>query len=93
MRVLGGDALLQHPAPLSASAVTVSPVAAWQSVFGDIANFAVSCAGKACVVHFVAAAAPAASRPFSPPASMVEDAAAPALAPPLPGTTIYPEEN
>jgi hypothetical protein len=93
MTVLGDDALLQHPAPLSASAVTASPVAAWQWVFGDIANFAVSCAGKACVVHFVAAAAPAASRPYAPPASTGEEAAAPPSPVPVPGTTVYSEEN
>jgi len=93
MTVLGDDALLQHPAPLSASAVTASPVAAWQSVFGDIANFAVSCAAKACVVHFVAAAAPSASRPSALPASSGEDAAAPSPAMPVPATTVYPEEN
>ena len=95
MTVLGADALLQHPAPVSASLIAPSPVAAWQSVFGDVANFAVSCAGaKACVVHFVAAAAPGASQAtISPPPMNSDFGAAPAAAPPLPGTTTYPEEN
>jgi hypothetical protein len=99
MKVVGGDALLKHPVRLTAKLVAASPVAAWQSVFGDVASFAVSCPGKTCVVHIVSAASAASSQPlaaaaaaagpqYSPQYGIAEPAETPA-----PGTTVYPQDN
>ena len=71
---------------LTRSVVATSPREAWQAVFGDVANFAIACAGSACEVRFVSLAKPGALVPG--PASLqgglsrAEPATAPALAPP-----------
>jgi hypothetical protein len=41
---------------LTRSVVATSPREAWQAVFGDVANFALACAGSACEVRFVSLA-------------------------------------
>jgi hypothetical protein len=53
--VVGADVLRDQPARLTARLTATSPQSAWQSVFGNVANFAVSCVGEACVVHIVSA--------------------------------------
>lgn len=51
--VLGADVLRDHPLRLTAQLTAASPQSAWQSVFGNVANFAVSCTGETCVVRIV----------------------------------------
>jgi len=53
--VLGADVLRDDPARLTAKLTAASPQSAWQSVFGNVANFAVSCLGETCVVRIVSA--------------------------------------
>jgi hypothetical protein len=53
--VLGAEILRDHPARVTARLTATSPQSAWQSVFGSVANFAVSCAGETCVVRIVSA--------------------------------------
>ena len=71
---------------LTRSVVASSPREAWQAVFGDIANFAIACAGSACEVRFVSLARPGA--PVPGPESLQGEfshtapATAPAFAPP-----------
>ena len=48
---------------LTRSVVATSPREAWQAVFGDVANFAIACAGSACEVRFVSLAKPGAPVP------------------------------
>ena len=52
-RVAGANVLAGSPVRLTRSVVASSPREAWQAVFGDVANFAVACAGSACEVRFV----------------------------------------
>lgn len=49
-----GDSALR----LTRSVVAATPREAWQAVFGDVANFAITCAGGACEVRFVSLATP-----------------------------------
>jgi hypothetical protein len=67
---------------LTRSVVATSPREAWQAVFGDIANFAIACAGSACEVRFVSLAKPGAPVP-RPEALQAElsDTEPPAIAP------------
>lgn len=74
---------------LTRSVVATSPREAWQAVFGDVANFAIACAGSACEVRFVSLTQPGAPAPRveSPPREVAEFAPpapepAPATAPP-----------
>jgi len=79
--IFGGSALR-----LTRSVVATSPREAWQAVFGDVANFAIACAGSACEVRFVSLARPGA--PVPGPESLqgefshAEPATAPTFAPP-----------
>jgi len=57
-RIFSGSALR-----LTRSVVATSPREAWQAVFGDVANFAIACAGSACEVRFVSLAKPGAPVP------------------------------
>jgi len=57
-RIFSGSALR-----LTRSVVATSPREAWQAVFGDVANFAIACAGSACEVRFVSLAKPGAPAP------------------------------
>jgi hypothetical protein len=57
-RVAGANIFAGSPVRLTRSAVAGSPREAWQTVFGDVANFAVACAGAACEVRFVSLAKP-----------------------------------
>jgi hypothetical protein len=52
-RVAGSNIFIGSPLRLTRSAVAATPREAWQAVFGDIANFAIACAGSACEVRFV----------------------------------------
>jgi hypothetical protein len=86
-RVSGGGIFIGSPLLLTRSLVAASPREAWQAVFGDVANFAIACAGSACEVRFVSLL-----RPGSPeakqdlaqaaPAEPVAPATAPEMAPP-----------
>ena len=60
--VHGGDVLLREATTLSRAAVASTPAEAWQAVFGDVANFAVSCTARGCAV-WVAARSTAAATP------------------------------
>jgi hypothetical protein len=98
MKVLGGDALLDHPLRITAKVVTASPVVAWQSVFGDVASFAISCPGKTCVVHIVSAASaasnpPVASVPVAPPLVAPAQYGSAAVEAPTPGATVYRQDD
>jgi len=86
-RVAGSDVLSGSALRLTRSVVATSPREAWQAVFGDVANFAIACAGSACEVRFVSLLKPEA--PVPGPASLqgqlsrTEPAPAPAFAPPV----------
>lgn len=74
--VLGADVLRDDPARLTAKLTAASPQSAWQSVFGNVANFAVSCLGETCVVRIVSALASGGSsepRALPPPAPQDEN--------------------
>jgi len=62
-RVAGSGIFNGSALRLTRSVVATSPREAWQAVFGDVANFAVACAGSACEVRFVSLAKPGASVP------------------------------
>ena len=62
-RVAGSNIFIGSPLRLTRSAVATSPREAWQAVFGDVANFAIACAGNACEVRFVSLVKPGASIP------------------------------
>jgi hypothetical protein len=57
-RVAGSAIFSGSPLRLTRSVVAGSPREAWQAVFGDVANFAIACAGNACDVRFVSLAKP-----------------------------------
>lgn len=57
-RVAGSDIFAGSPLRLTRSAAAATPRAAWQVVFGDVANFAVACSGNACEVRFVSLVKP-----------------------------------
>jgi hypothetical protein len=76
-RVAGSDVLIASPLRLTRSLVAASPREAWQAVFGDVANFAIACAGSACEVRFVSLLKPATPEALQGDFSL----AAPALAP------------
>lgn len=57
---------------LTHASLEPSPREAWQAVFGDVANFAVACAGGACEVRFVSLVRPATSGQSPASAGMVE---------------------
>ena len=67
---------------LTRSVVATSPREAWQAVFGDVANFAVACAGGACEVRFVSLVKPGAPVPGREPLQGEFSHTAPATAPP-----------
>jgi hypothetical protein len=80
---------------LSRSVVATSPREAWQAVFGDVANFAIACAGSLCEVRFVSLAKAGVPLPVAdssprnlaqvePPADAAPADAAPAEAAPAP---------
>jgi hypothetical protein len=71
--VLGADVFRDHPARLTAQLTAASPQSAWQSVFGSVANFAVSCVGETCVVRIVSALGSGESRPPPPIAANVTE--------------------
>ena len=90
-RVAGSGIFNGSALRLSRSVVATSPREAWQAVFGDVANFAIACAGSLCEVRFVSLAKAGAPVPradsipddladFAPPA------ADPAPAPPANGS-------
>ena len=60
--VTGSAALAANSAPVTKVFETSSPVEAWQTVFGGVANFAIACNKVGCAVRFVAPADPAPSR-------------------------------
>jgi hypothetical protein len=60
--VTGSDALSANAALVTKVFETTSPVEAWQTVFGGVANFAIACNKGACAVRFVAPADAAPSR-------------------------------
>lgn len=62
-RIAGRDIFSGSSLQLTRSAVAASPRDAWQAVFGDVANFAIACAGSACEVRFVSLVRPDAQRP------------------------------
>ena len=62
-RVSGNAIFSGSPLRLTRSVVARSPREAWQAVFGDIANFAIACAGSGCEVRFVSLAQPGALAP------------------------------
>ena len=62
-RVAGGAIFSGSALRLTRSVVATSPREAWQAVFGDVANFAIACAGSACEVRFVSLAKPGAPVP------------------------------
>jgi len=73
---------------LTRSVVATSPRDAWQAVFGDVANFAIACAGSACEVRFVSLAQPGVAPAPGPEwlrgeVSQLAPASASALAPPV----------
>ena len=80
-RIFAGSSLR-----LTRSVVASSPREAWQAVFGDVANFAIACAGSACEVRFVSLAKPGAPVPgpdvLPSELAQPEPATAPAVAPP-----------
>jgi len=80
-RIFAGSSLR-----LTRSVVAASPREAWQAVFGDVANFAIACAGSACEVRFVSLAKPGAPVPgpdvLQSEVAETEPATAPAVAPP-----------
>jgi hypothetical protein len=84
-RIFAGSALR-----LTRSIVARSPREAWQAVFGDVANFAIACAGSACEVRFVSLAKAGAPvpGPHSLPGTVAEaePAAEPVPAPPANGS-------
>jgi len=73
---------------LTRSVVATTPREAWQAVFGDVANFAIACAGSACEVRFVSLAKPGAAVPGFVPVqgevARTEPATAPEPAAPAP---------
>jgi hypothetical protein len=85
-RVGGSNIFIGSPLRLTRSAVAATPREAWQAVFGDVANFAIACAGGACEVRFVSLLKNGV--PIAPPDSQQGEfsftppAAAPALAQP-----------
>ncbi|HSC62103.1 MAG TPA: hypothetical protein VLD35_00595 [Caldimonas sp.] len=61
---VGGSGIFAGSAlRLTRSLVATSPREAWQAVFGDVANFAIACAGSACEVRFVSLVKPGAPAP------------------------------
>ena len=52
--VHGGELLLADSTRLSRSAVASTPVEAWQAVFGNVANYAISCTQRGCAVWIAA---------------------------------------
>jgi hypothetical protein len=84
---VGGSGIFSGSAlRLTRSVVAGSPREAWQAVFGDVANFAIACAGSACDVRFVSLAKPG-TPAVGPDAlqgelSRAESVAAPAFVPP-----------
>jgi hypothetical protein len=84
-RVAGGDIFIGSPLRLTRSAVAMSRREAWQAVFGDVANFAIACAGSACEVRFVSLVKPGAPIPapdsLQGEFSLTPPVTAPALAP------------
>jgi len=59
-RVAGSNIFSGSALRLTRSVVAATPREAWQAVFGDVANFAIACAGSACEVRFVSLAKPGA---------------------------------
>ena len=51
--VTGGDVLVRSPSLITTSFVADSPLDAWKGVFGDLANFALTCGHSACAVRVV----------------------------------------
>ncbi|HEX2542731.1 MAG TPA: hypothetical protein VHM00_16800 [Caldimonas sp.] len=58
--VTGTEVLAGHPTRFHRELVASSPTEAWTAVFGDIANFAITCAAPGCAVHFASAVQPVA---------------------------------
>jgi len=87
-RVAGSGIFSGSALRLTRSVVATSPRDAWQAVFGDVANFAIACAGSACEVRFVSLAQPGGAPAPGPESlrgevSQLAPASAPALAPPV----------
>jgi len=87
-RVAGSAIFSGSALRLTRSVVATSPREAWQAVFGDVANFAIACAGSACEVRFVSLAQPGGAPAPGPESlrgevSQLAPASASALAPPV----------
>ena len=80
-RVAGSDIFAGSALRLTRSVVTTSPREAWHAVFGDVANFAIACAGSACEVRFVSLAKPGAPVPGPDVLQADSSSAPPAIAP------------
>jgi hypothetical protein len=64
--VTGAEVFAGSPQRIERSLVASSPREAWQAVFGELGNFAITCAPQGCKVHFVAVS----NAPITPHASM-----------------------
>jgi len=83
-RVAGSAIFSGSALRLTRSVVATSPREAWQAVFGDVANFAIACAGSACEVRFVSLAK--AGAPVPAPFQVTQEElveAEPSLPPPI----------
>jgi len=89
-RVAGSGIFSGSTLRLTRSVVATSPREAWQAVFGDVANFAIACAGSACEVRFVSLTKSGAPLPgpgrLQGELSHVAPVTAPAFAPPAQAT-------